>query len=365
MPLIWAAISGHGFGHAAQVVPVLNALGHLVPNLRALLRTTVPTAFFKDRLTIPWEISAVQQDIGCVQNGPMTIDVEATWREHHRFHSSWDDRLQTEIEAVRVADPDIVLADTPYLALAAGKAAAIPTIALISFTWDLVLSEYIAPPSVDGGAILQLIRQAYAQADLALRITPAPKMEIFQRVIDIGPIAEPAPSAREQLTECLGLAPGERTVLVGFGGIPLTSVPFDKLESLSTYRFLFDGPVPEESTRFLSTKSLPFSFKRLMASVDVIMTKPGYGTLVEAVALQTPMVYVRRYNFADEQPLVEYLHRYGRGVELSLDDFTNGHWEEALHRVHSLPVPPAPVVPATGAGDAAAHLFSYFLKTRA
>lgn len=153
-------------------------------------------------------------------------------------------------------------------------------------------------------------------------------------------------------------------MLVGFGGIPLTSVPFDKLESLSTYRFLFDGPVPEDSTRFLSTTSLPFSFKKLMASVDVIMTKPGYGTLVEAVALRTPMVYVRRYNFADEQPLVEYLHRYGRGVELSLDDFTNGHWKEALHRAHSLPDPPGPVS-ATGAGDAAAHLLSYFLKTRA
>ena len=26
MPYIWCAISGHGYGHAAQVVPVLNAL---------------------------------------------------------------------------------------------------------------------------------------------------------------------------------------------------------------------------------------------------------------------------------------------------------------------------------------------------
>ena len=189
-------------------------------------------------------------------------------------------------------------------------------------------------------------------------------MEIFQRVIDIGPIAEPAPSAREQLTELLELAPGEQAVLVGFGGVPLNSLPFDRLESLTGYRFLFDGSVPHESKRFISTKSLPFSFKALLASVDVIMTKPGYGTLVEAVALQIPLVYVRRYNFADEQPLVDYLHRYGRGIEL-LDDFANGHWEEALHRVHSLPVPPPPVVPATGAGDAATHLLSYFLKTRA
>ncbi|MDF0667898.1 MAG: hypothetical protein P0119_17790 [Nitrospira sp.] len=355
MPLIWAAISGHGFGHAAQVVPVLNALGRLVPNLRVLLRTTVPTTFFVDRLTIPWEMSPVQQDVGCVQDGPMTIDMEATWDEHQRFHRTWDDRLRTEVAAMLVAHPDMVLADTPYLALAAGKLAAIPSVALVSFTWDLVLSQYVAPSSIDARPIIQAIRHAYGQADLALRITPSPKMAGFSRFVDIGPIAEPAPPARKQLAGLLSLEPGERTVLVGFGGIPLESLPFRKLESLSGYRFLFDGSVPSESRRFISTKSLLPSFKTVMASVDVIMTKPGYGTLAEAVALQTPMIYVRRYNFADEQPLVDYLHRYGRGVELSMSDFTQGRWPAALKEVLDLPPTTAPP-PATGASEAAALL---------
>ncbi|MGB4068329.1 MAG: hypothetical protein WBK08_09890 [Nitrospira sp.] len=358
MPLIWAAISGHGFGHAAQVVPVLNALGRLVPNLRVLLRTTVPASFFTDRLTIPWETSAVQQDIGCIQNGPMTIDVEATWHQHHRFHSTWNDRLHTEMDAMRAAAPDLVLADTPYLALAAGKAAGVPTVALVSLTWDLVLSDYQAPPSNDGGRIIQSIRQAYGAADLALRMTPAPTMTIFKKLIDIGPIAEPAPSARGQLTEFLKLAPGERTVLIGFGGIPLDSLPFDILESLTGYRFLFDGSIPSTSRRFVSTKSLPFSFKTLLASVDVLITKPGYGTLVEAMALQTPLVYVRRYNFVDEQPLVDYLHRYGRGVELSIDDFMTGQWLSALKKVLDLPSTIAPP-PLTGASQAATELATF------
>ncbi|MCS6306138.1 MAG: hypothetical protein H8K07_21115 [Nitrospira sp.] len=364
MPLIWAAISGHGFGHAAQVVPVLNALHRLVPDLRVLLRTTVPPSFFKDRLSLPWDVSPVQQDVGCVQNGPLRIDVEATWREHHRFHSSWEERLQTEIEAMKTARPNVVLADTPYLALAAGKAAAVPTIALASFTWDLVLSEYVAPPSIDSRTTLQLIRQAYGEADLALRINPAPKMEIFRRIIDIGPIAEPAPSARERLTEFLELAPGEQTVLVGFGGIPLDSLPFNRLESLTEYRFIFDGSIPSGSRRFVAAASLPFSFKTLMASVDLIMTKPGYGTVVEAVALRTSLVYVRRYNFADEQPLVDYVHRYGWGVELSFDDFVHGHWEKSLQRVRSRSTPSEHILSATGADDAAMLLARYFSTTR-
>lgn len=361
MPLIWAAISGHGFGHAAQVVPVLNALHRLVPDLRVLLRTTVSPSFFKDHLVPPWDLSPVQQDVGCVQNGPLKIDVEATWQEHHRFHSSWEERLHMEIQAMRAAGPNVVLADTSYLAVAAGKAAVIPSVALISLTWDLVLSDYVAPPSVDSQAILKSIRQAYGEADLALRINPAPKMEVFQHVIDIGAIAEPASSAREPLAKHLRLAQGEQAVLVGFGGIPLDSLPFDRLESLTGYRFLFDGSVPPESTRCISIKSFPFSFKTLMASVDVIMTKPGYGTSVEAVALQTPMVYVRRYNFADEQPLVDYLHRYGQGAELSMTDFVQGNWLPTFQQVAGLAAPASPP-PPSGAKDAATILASYFLR---
>lgn len=364
MPLIWAAISAHGYGHAAQVVPVLNALGRLVPDLHVILRTTVSASFFKDRLLIPWELSAVRQDIGCIQDGPLTIDVEATWLEHERFHATWSDRLQQEVTAIKAARPDMVLADIPYLALAAGKAAAIPTVALASFTWDLILSDFLAPPSIDKLALLHVIRQSYAQADVALRIIPASEIDVFEYIVDIGPIAEPASPARDQLATVLALDPGERTVLVGFGGIPMTSLPFADLEQLTGYRFLFDGPILSGSTTFASTHSLPFSFKTLMASVDVIMTKPGYGTIVEAVELQQPLLYVRRHNFADEPPLVDYLHRYGRSVELSMDDFIRGRWEPALQQALASPVPSLSAPFPTGGAEAAAVIAQQLRKVR-
>jgi hypothetical protein len=88
------------------------------------------------------------------------------------------------------------------------------------------------------------------------------------------------------------------------------------------------------------------------------MTKPGYGTIVEAVALQQPVVYVRRYNFADEPPLVNYLHRYGRGIELSIDDFVHGRWKASLQRALDIPLPSFPP-PPTGAVEAANAIVQY------
>jgi UDP-N-acetylglucosamine:LPS N-acetylglucosamine transferase len=136
------------------------------------------------------------------------------------------------------------------------------------------------------------------------------------------------------------------------------------MEQLRHFRFLFDSPVPPGYSRIHSTETLPFSFKTLLASVDVILTKPGYGTIVEAVALQQPVVYVRRYNFADEQPLVDYLHRYGRGVEMSMKEFKAGRWEAAIRKADETTVASAVPPPPTGAAQAAAVLAPYLLDSR-
>lgn len=358
MSVIWTAISAHGYGHAAQVVPVLNKLGMLVPNLKAVLRTTVPASFFQDRLTIPWDLQAVRQDVGCVQKGPLQIDIPATWEGHTRFHAQWEQRVEQEVSALTSAGPQVVLADTPYLAVCAGRRAGIPTVALANFTWNEILEPFADPHQPHHQAILATIRQSYGRADLALRIMPGLPLASCSKVLDIGPIAEPATSHRQQLRGHLHLDPTEQVVLIGFGGIPLTSLPWDLMKQMQGFHFIVAGISVPTSPRIHSLSALPFSFKTLLASVDIVMTKPGYGTIVEAVALGLGVVYVRRYNFADEAPLVAFLHQYGRGHELSLADFCSGHWQPALEAIRHAPTAVTPP-PCTGADDAARQVVRY------
>ena len=359
MPAIWCAISGHGYGHAAQVVPVLNELGKLVPGLTVILRTTVPASFFQDRLIIPWILQSIQQDVGCSQEGPLQINIPATWEAHKRFHAIWEQRVMQEVAAMQVSKPQVILADTPYLVACAGKEAGIPTVALANFTWSEILEPFADPHQPHQQETLATIRQSYAYADLALRIAPGLALDSFRKVLDIGPIAEPAETRRNELRSHLRLAETERLVLVGFGGIPLESLPWDQMDHIQGYRFLIDGLPDRTSPHIHSLSTIPFSFKTVLASVDIVMTKPGYGTIVEAVALGLPVIYVRRYNFADETPLVDFLHRNGRSAELSLADFASGHWQpafEALLHTRAAATPP----PCTGASEAALYLTRYF-----
>ena len=248
-------------------------------------------------------MSSAQQDVGCIQNGPLTIDVPGTWEAHRTLHADWERKIAAEAALIRDARPAVVLSDISHLGVAAGvrrtsrRSGSVPS-------WDLVLEPFLDHALSDQVAILRQIRAAYGQADAFPRVAPGLAITGLRNLYDIGPIAEPSSPQRAQLRRSVGADDEDRLILVGFGGIPLTNPPFEQMDAMQSYRFLFDGPVPNDCSRVVSLAALGLPFKQILASVDLVVTKPGYGTIVESVALGIPVVYVRRYNFADEQSLV-------------------------------------------------------------
>jgi len=359
MVVIWCSISSHGLGHAAQVVPVLNELGRFRPDLRVILRTEVPPWFFRDRLTVSWTHSPAQQDIGCIQHGPLQIDVAATWDAHARFHAGWERKIEEESRAIRAARPSLVLSDISHLAIEAGATAGIPAIGLCNLSWDQILEPLADPNQTDQQETVALIRRAYASAERMLRLAPGLTLPAFPKIADIGPIASPLAPDRSGLRRATGAAPDDLVAVVAFGGIALDTLPFERLDQLDGYRFVVSETVPDHSRRSVAASKLAMPFGTLLASADLIVTKPGYSTIVEAVALGKPVVYVRRYNFADEQALVDYLHRHGRGMELTQQDFADGRWRAALDAAGRMPPPPEAPPALSGAAEAAAILRAY------
>jgi hypothetical protein len=360
MALIWCSISGHGFGHASQVIPVLNELATRVPNLSVVLRTTVPAWIFQPRLRVPFEIEAVEQDVGCIQDGPLQIDVKKTWQAYREFHRDWEQRLTGEIEAIRRRAPRLIVSDVSYLAIEGGADTGVPTVALSSLSWDRVLDGLSGSQDSDP-SLIRCIAGSYGRADLMLRIAPGLAMPAFRHLIDVGPVMESLTPNKPALREITGVREDEHLVVIGFGGIPVTSLPWHEIERLAGYRFIVPGSVPSHASRIMSADGLPFPFRTIMASADVLMTKPGYASFVEAVAMGIPVVYVRRYNFADESTLVEYVHRYGRGLELPAEQFSNGQWAAALERVTKMPLPPESPPAPTGQREAA-HILATYLQ---
>jgi len=362
MPLIWCAISGHGYGHASQVVPVLNELGRRHPTLTVLLRTTVPAHFFANRLRVPWELSVQEQDVGCVQQGPLTIDVPATWQAYFNFHDTWDRRVFEECEALKKFTPDLVLSNISYLALEAGSRVGISAIALASLSWDHVLHEFVDPRNPEHGHIVRHIQEVYSGAELVIRLAPSLALDSFERHCDVGPIGY-SPSGTRSSSRNIGKGSEGPLVLVALGGVPLDSLPFESIDQLSPYQFLLDLSLPTRFSRLSSTHDVNLSFTELVGASDIILSKPGYGTVIESVAAGKPFIYVRRNNFADEGVLVDYAHRYGQAYELSMDNFYSGTWRDALEGVQALPGPSEP--PPESGVSAAADIVDSYLSRKA
>jgi hypothetical protein len=294
-----------------------------------------------------------------VQHGPLHIDIEGTWAAYDRFHTNWTDRLTQEADAIKRHSPNMLLSDISYLAIEAGAHSNIPVVGLSSLCWDQVLIHLQDETPLEGASVIQQIRRAYSLANLMIRVAPSIAMPAFRRTVDVGPIAARLTPNHQGVRQAVGASPDERIVVIAFGGIPLTSLPWHQIEAMTGYRFIVPGPVPPDTQRVVSSDTLPFPFQTIMTSCDLLLTKPGYGTIVEAVASGTRVLYVRRYNFVDEDSVVSYLHRYVCGLELSVEDFLNGRWKTTMDAAMAIPAPQASAPAATGAIEAADILKSH------
>lgn len=359
MTVVWCSVSAHGFGHAAQLMPILNELGTVIDDLQVILRTQVPADFFERHLQVKWELQVAQQDVGCIQRGPLDIDVEATWDAYTEFHTNWERKVMEEARAIRFARVDLAISNISHLAIAGAARAHCPVVGIASLSWDRVLEPFMQDHSPRHLSILQTIRSGYARADHCIRLHPGIKMPAFPSLVDVGPSVPLMKPNSLDLRKVLGIVEHEKLVLIAFGGVPLNNLPLKQMESIDGFHFLV-GDLPPSSSyaRVHRLEDLIIPFSEIFPQVDIIMTKPGYGTVMAAVHYGKALVYVRRKKFVDEQSLVDYTHRYGRGMELSRDDFESGNWESTLGAVLTVPNPSEPP-PSSGTTEVVRLLRTY------
>ena len=88
-----------------------------------------------------------------------------------------------------------------------------------------------------------------------------------------------------------------------------------------------------------------FGTQCVVAAVDVVVTKPGYGIISECVANDTALLYTDRGHFIEYDVLVAEMPRYLRCAYLPQAALLTGHWQDALDALASAPpAPPAPRV---------------------
>ncbi|ARJ65544.1 hypothetical protein WV31_07690 [Magnetospirillum sp. ME-1] len=327
---LWLALSPHGYGHAAMTAPVIAALRRRRPDLRLTIQTGVPRTFLEERYGPEFEYVAGIPDFGLKMLSATRVDLDASAAAYGELLADFDRVVEAEADRLRQARPDVVLANVPFVTLAAAARAGIAAVALSSLNWADIYRHYLGDrPQAD--AVWAMMRDSYNSARAFLRVTPSMDMPSLDNVVDIGTVARRGRNRRDEMT---GLGQGG-VGLVAFGGID-HDLPMAKWPKVPGWSWISaqESPPGRDDIRPLRHIGLPFS--DLAASVDVIVTKPGYGTFSEAGLSGTPVLYVARPDWPESPAMDDWLMAHTKALAVSLEDLL-GDLDSQLQKLFSLP----------------------------
>ncbi len=338
-------VSGHGFGHASRQIEVVNALAPLIPDYDILVRTSAPRWLFDATVRTPFTWIDGPCDTGVVQIDSLRLDEAATIRQAAAFYDGLALRVEHERRLLAAHGARLVIADAPPLACAAADAAGVPAIVLANFTWDWIYAGY---PEWLAGApgLMPAIRAAYGRAVEAWRLPMHGGFSSIDRIVDLPYIARHARHDRAHVRATLSLPLDEPLALSSFGGYGLPDFNPSRLDCLGAIGVVLTGhgaPTCLPSGLFFVDERRIYEaglrYEDLVAAVDVVVTKPGYGIISECIANDTALLYTSRGRFREYEVMVAAMPRVLRCAFIDRQGLLDGRWLEPLTGLLARPAP--------------------------
>ncbi len=331
-------ITSHGLGHATRSCDIIQTYCRTRPQERVEVVSRVPRWFLESRLKeFETQVSFRQAafDVGMVQIDSITVDVEATLEK--LLHLSGERRRLLDAEAALLEKGGcrLVAGDIPWLPLAAADQVGIPAVGVGNFSWDWIYEPY-AGSDRRWYQILDEIQQDYGRSQAMLRLPFHHNMVSFPRVHDAPLVARAGRRRREDFARIAGADPDRPWALVLFGELELDSKACRALATIQSHELLSPTPLGE-GFRILEPTLLPFA--DLVASVDVLVSKPGFGIVSDAVVNDKPFIYVEREQFREYPILEEAVQRYLRYLHLPAASLYRGQLGPALEEIWERPAP--------------------------
>jgi hypothetical protein len=297
-------VSSHGLGHLGQITPVIQGLIGAHPTARIIVRSTHAAPVVRSFVGSRVELDTPPPEATFVMRGPTVIDEAESAAAYRALHARWDDHLDRETARLATLAPAVLVADIPYLSLAAAKRLGVPAVALCSLNWLDLYRAYCGRQR-DAPAILHTIEAAYRSAEVFLQPQPHMPMTYLANRRSIGPVARIGRQRKGEIKTALGIPQSEQIVLVTFGGIR-SDRPLQLPEIAGVHWLIGSGNVPAAAC---DIGRLDMSFIDVLASCDAVVTKVGYCTFVEAACNGVGLVSAPRADWPESGPLIEWARR--------------------------------------------------------
>ncbi len=339
---------------------IVRAFHRVAPETPIELVTDLPEPFLRNRLSgIPFTLRRAVFDVGMVQRDSVRVDVSETLRCASDLVRRRTALLERETAYIRSSSTGLVVCDIPSIPLEAAERAGVPRLAVGNFAWNWIYSAFLDQDS-RWHDVVRLFEEGYARSDLLLRLPFAEEMQVFPRKRDIPVVAEPGTPRRDTLASLSG-APTDRCwVLLSFSSLDWDESALRAVEDLDEYVFFTVRPLAWTRSNIFPIDRERIAFSDVMASVDIVVTKPGFGVLSECVVNRKPMVYVDRTDFLEYPILEKAVKRYLKHQHIPEEHLYSGVLGDALAQVLKNPEPRD--TPGTGGAPVAAGVLKDWLS---
>ncbi len=311
-----------------------------------VIRTSAARWLFEQTVRGPFTYLAGPCDTGIVQIDSLHLDARETIAHADAFYRHLSAHVERERAYLREHDARLVVADAPPLACAAARAAGVPAVVLSNFTWDWIYEGY-AEELHSAPDLIPRIQDAYRGASEAWRLPLHGGFETFDRIVDVPFIARHAAHDRATVRERLQLPMDRRLALPSFGSYGVRDFDPHRLDCLDEWIVIITGrgeprALPPGAC-FLDERRIydaGFRYEDVVAAVDAVVTKPGFGIVAECLANRTAMLYTSRGHFVEYDVMVPQMPRFLRCEFVPQAEMLAGRWREPLERLMRQPEPP-------------------------
>lgn len=338
-PILYLAITNHGFGHATRAASVAAEIQRQCPDVLLILVTTAPRWLLDAYIPGHFILRPRAYDIGVIQSDSITMDKAATLAKLQELQTKQKAIIASEVNFIRQNRVGLMLADIPPLAAPIAKAAGIPCYMMSNFGWDFIYRAWTGEyPEFNG--IADWIEDCFSQCDRLFRLPLHEPMSAFPKITDVGFTGGTPRYSVEQLQQELNLiAPQEKTVLLTFGGLGLEQIPYHNLERFPDWQFLtFDRNAPD-LPNLLHVSNPDYRPVDIMPICHCVISKPGFSTFSEACRVNVPIISITRDDFAEAAVLLEATQDYLPTQILQPVEFFTGNWD-FLHQPFQPPRTP-------------------------
>jgi hypothetical protein len=332
-PILYLAVTGHGFGHAVRVASVAETLRQQCPEILLILVTSAPRWLLESYIKGDFIHRPRAFDVGVIQRDSLIMDKTATLEKMQHIRSQQNAIVSSEVNYIKNNKVGLILADIPALASAIAKSADIPCWMMGNFGWDFIYRAW----GEQFSDIANWISDCYSQSDRLFRLPLAEPMNSFKNITEVGLTGGNPRYTEEHLRQLFSLnRPREKTILLTFGGLGLEKIPYQNLEKFPDWQFItFDSSVNNlpNLVKITDRQYRPVDF---MGIVGRVISKPGYSTFAEALRNDVPIVTLSREDFAESPILLAGIQKYSQHQIISPAEFFESNWN-FLHESLSKP----------------------------